>query len=227
MKKTIEEYLKIYKSECPAWLANHVLGTGVNISDVLKTRNVYYPGAGVDGQPIKTFNSAQFAHLFVYVDYGMKQDDIENRLAIDGLKGYKSIDKVQLKEVNVETQKITHTFIQIFEKNNIANEIGSDRFALLYICADGIAAYNALFGKNLMKIDLLVLQDHGFGGNYDKFGKGGLMEKIAIQTGAYPEYILCEDNDTVWSGYEVVEGLDYVVGGMHLNQRYLFKRTNK
>ena len=88
--------------------------------------------------------------------------------------------------------------------------------------ADDIASYDALFANKDFKISVALIQDHGFGGNYDRFGKGVLMEKITKQTNTYPEYIcVCKGNE--WKGYELFEGLEPEIGGMWSSHRYLYK----
>ena len=55
--------------------------------------------------------------------------------------------------------------------------------------ADGIHAYEQLFVNQYKKAPwLFLLQDHGFGGNYDKFGRGGSLDRI-IQKGVKPEFV--------------------------------------
>jgi hypothetical protein len=67
-----------------------------------------------------------------------------------------------------------------------------------------------------------VLQDHGFGGNYDSFGGGGLMERIAQRTHVQPHFLLVADNTRPWLGFEPVPGLESECGGMHRMPRSLF-----
>ena len=97
-----------------------------------------------------------------------------------------------------------------------------ERFALLYLCADGIATYDALFGNKNMKLDFLVLQDHGFGCNYDKFGEGGLMDLIAKKTKVKPERILCAENTKLWDGYAEIQGVAFVSAS---HERSLYQKV--
>ena len=56
-----------------------------------------------------------------------------------------------------------------------------------------------------------LLQDHGFGGNYDRFGRGGLLEKIMNASKVYPHFILTS-YDNPYDGYAKVEWSDPLPG---------------
>jgi len=98
-------------------------------------------------------------------------------------------------------------FMCIFERDtDFTEEHGTKRFSVIFSFADGIATYDAIFGNNNAKAPfIVVLQDHGFGGNYDTFGQGGLMEKIAQKTNVYPDIIMVADNTEIWNGYKKVD----------------------
>ena len=67
----------------------------------------------------------------------------------------------------------------------------------------------------------MILQDHGFGGNYDRFGRGGILNKIADTTNCYPLYMMVADNTAPWDNYEKIPNLEHAYSG-HL--RWLYKR---
>ena len=121
-----------------------------------------------------------------------------------------------------------YSFMYIFERQEgLTDEHGAKRFAIIFLFADGIASYDELFGnKNIPTPFLVVLQDHGSGGNYDKFGKGGLMEKIAIKTDSFPKLLIVGDNTPAWNGYSNVN-CEPVKGGEHKNPRHLFEKMIK
>ena len=68
----------------------------------------------------------------------------------------------------------------------------------------------------------VLIQDHGFGGNYDRFGPGGLLEQIALGVEARPELLLAPSG-SAWNGYDAIEGVDPDVGGMWSNDRLLHR----
>ena len=67
--------------------------------------------------------------------------------------------------------------------------------AILFICADGVAAYDALFCQRKTQAPFaVVLQDHGFGGNWATFGRGDGLEKDASTAGRSLELLLAAKN---------------------------------
>ncbi|MBO7329595.1 MAG: hypothetical protein J6W00_12590 [Lentisphaeria bacterium] len=232
-----------FRSSMPLWLAEY--DSTIDIAAVPNTRCVYYPGAGFDGQPIHTFNAAHAAYLYIYADYGVEKQVIESKL--NSFKGYKVIGKhdialnklatawrphiLMTKELVEESRRratvAPYCFIAIFERlSDFSDEHGAKRFAVIFIGGDGIATYDALFGnKNMIAPLSVVLQEHGFGGNYASFGRDSIMEEIAKNSGVYPELLLVGTNCTeAWHGFYPVNSPG-VLGGMYSEPRQLFCRS--
>lgn len=245
----IEDYLNGKKEATPEWLKKYQSGDNLSFKEMMSSgRNLYYPGSGYDGQPIKTFNKAHFAHKFFYVDYGINKEQMVDELSKDNaLKGYKIIGVIEYQEQDLTPNgwkphyepteeemrdmevfsgefKNPYCLVFIFERTEeYSFEHGADRIAVVCIKGDGIATYDALFANYNRKPDILVLQDHGFGGNYNCFGRGGALEQIAVTTNCFPEFILCADNTNIWQNYTKVENTSHV-GKTHM--RWLFRRDN-
>ena len=241
--KTMKEFLrKNYRTEMPQWLDEYD-GNRVDIAAIRNTACVFYPGSGNDGQPIHTFNAGHAAYLYIYADYGVEKQVIESKL--DSFKGYKVIGRHDLalgKLVPAWNPYVSMTqemaegirrnrvapycFIAIFERlSTFSNEHGAKRFAVIFIGGDGIATYDALFGnKNMVAPLAVVLQDHGFGGNYNGFGRGSLLEEVVIKSNVYPRLLLvgtvCTDE---WHGFYPLKAPG-VLGGMYLEKRQLFSK---
>ena len=49
------------------------------------------------------------------------------------------------------------------------------------------------------------------------------MEKVMEANNCWPKNVLCADNTHIWDHYEKVDA-DPVIGGMHRNERFLYKR---
>ena len=115
--------------------------------------------------------------------------------------------------------------MEVYERNDgKGNDWGAERFAVTFLFADGIATYYQLFCRVFCKAPwIFLLQDHGFGGNYAGFGRGQLMDRVMKANDCWPENVLCADNTEIWDGYENVDA-DPVIGGMHRNRRFLYKR---
>ena len=167
---------------------------------------------------------------------------MEAALARDGFKGYHLLDTIEISETDLVPQgwhphvvtrgdtHFTHTapycFMNIYERDAAYDEAhGSQRFAVIFLYADAHAAYDAIFANQpqLGAPFAVVLQDHGFGGNYSSFGARGLLHKIAQAANVFPEYLLVATNTPCWEHYQQVSPAA-VYGGEHYNERHLYKR---
>jgi len=212
------------------WLNSFDPAAAVNISELidkfLTEAVVYYPGSGKDGSAVKFFNEANAANCFLYVDYMMTQEALERDLKHEGFKGYVSIARLNVTErdigvvkwtqhltpgeVNYKFQPVqSYAFLEILEKQDVQVP-GAPRLAILFLSADGHAAYDALFcqedgGRG--PPFCVVAQDHSFGGNWSEFGAGGALETIANRAGSFPKFLLAGNNTKAWRGYERCENV--------------------
>lgn len=235
----VKDFLTNKIESIPKWLEDYKPGSKLNINLIKNSRLVYYPGSGYDGQAIRTFNEARYSHVFLYVDYGVDENNLIKILKEENaIKGYhliglhyydekKLVNNTNLNNIYfVNKENRPYCLVTIFERNEEYDEShGSKRFVLIYLFADAIEAYKSLFIEKKFPISTLVIQDHGFGGNYDKFGRDGLMESYAKKFNVYPEYI-CVEKENEWHGYELIENLQPEIGGMWANHRYLYIRNN-
>lgn len=224
----------------PQWLKNYAPDNPVSFHEVLKTSHVFYPGAGFDGQPIKLFNESHFVHLYIYVDYMVSQQAIQQDIATRGFKGYRLLGRTEVSrkdllgrflppvvdfsekrksmflnpftKVTLGEEKITtpfYGFLDVFErKPEFDHTHGAERFALLYLGEDAFVAFLALYGTRKYKPLVVMIVDHAFGGNYDRFGQKGLLEKIARRRKIMVSYLLCWGHTAVWRGFEEVKGFE-------------------
>lgn len=97
----------------------------------------------------------------------------------------------------------------------------------MFIGGNGIAAYSELFSLATKSVSpfAVVLQDHGCGGNYDRFGAGGQLEREARHQNLLPHYILVADNTRPWKDYRPAPNPKEECGGMHAHKRFLWKRV--
>jgi hypothetical protein len=224
MPNSLREFLSKMREPCPDWLLQWRPGQKSDTSQILRqfmsSRVVYYPGSGFDGDPVAVFNVARAAHCFIYVDYLTEHAALRNELRERGFRGYSAITTIKLKEADFGIGAwVRHArgsvsypfppvqpygFLEIFERMPERGENhGAKRFAVLFLAADGHAAYDALFCQDGSSPPpfCVVLQDHGFGGNYSRWGGGGLIEDIALSTTRLPELLLIAENTDSWQGY--------------------------
>ena len=110
---------------------------------------------------------------------------------------------------------------------------GPERIAVLFIGGDGHKMYDALYcrGDGTPEPFMIVVQDHGSGGNTDEFGRidwfgrNGSLKRIARQCGQLPQWLLVAKNTEPWEDYEDC-GADAEVGGMWKHPRRLYRRRN-
>lgn len=252
---TPREYLRENLEAMPDWLAQFTNRDNFPRAAFFGSRVVYYPGSGTDGHAVKLFGSAHAAHCFVYVDYGRTPEELENALdhPEHGFLGYHRFARVVLREsdlvpngwrnhvspgeANIAAARnfasvadAPFGFLEVLERNpDLGEEHGAKRLAILFLGADGIASYDALFCQSHEQRPpfAVVLVDHGFGGNYERFGRDGLLERIAQRCRVFPELLLVAEYTREWEGFERVPGGERDRGGMHNERRYLYTRPAK
>ena len=242
-------YLKQYNENIPYWLKNYKEGMDVAFDTVMGGRVGYYPGSGFDGNLVAVANKAHCVHSFLYVDYLVEKEVLENMMDKGSFHGYHSIGRIEWSELDIMpngsfpitvnyTPRMSpmhfvdktiepYCFTEVLERNaDKDDEWGAERFSITFLFADGIATYFQLFVKQFVKAPwLFLLQDHGFGCNYDRFGKDGYLDAIIRESNIRPDYVICATNTHIWDGYSRVEGTKETSGGMHNHERFLYKWT--
>lgn len=246
----ISEYLRSNFSEpIPQWLAQASPGMSFPRKEFFGGRTVYYPGAGDDGHAVKAFGSSHVAHCFIYVDFDYDRHQLFQRLDSQqfGFKGYRSVVRcdvtrqdllprqwhpqihIGLNYPEFAMQAIRNPFavFEVLERTaDFDDDHGPERLAILFIAGCGYATFHALYSQNRSFVPYgLLLQDHGFSGNPDRFGAGGLLEKLAKNDNKLPTFLLVGDNTDGWEGYRRIDGLESEPGGMHAQPRSLYFRA--
>ena len=249
-KLPIVEYLTRYREEMPLWLRHYRPGDNVLFSEFMSERVAYYPGCGLDPCLVDVAAKAGCVHSFLYVDYYTRRKDIESFLEERGFHEYRSIGRVEFSESDlmpygqfpldieyepryddamafVNKDEKPYCFMEILERCRYYDSgTSSERLAVTFLFADGIMTFYQLFVKEYRKSPwLFLLRDHGFGGNYDVFGGGGLLERIIMEHCCFPEFVLSYVYNSIWPGYKIIEGLNPVRGGMHDDERILYKKV--
>ena len=224
-------YLSNYREEVPAWLENYLQGGDISFRDLMSSRVGYYPGSGFDGSLLKIGNKSHSVHSFLYVDYGLRRKELEDHLKEKNcIRGYHQIGQIEWTEVDLlpngqypidvrrrplhsdpntfVIDEKPYCFSVIMERNEERDDIGARHFVVTFLFADGIATYYQLFAREYSKAPwLFCLQDHGFGGNYDRFGQGGILDAIIRRTNCKPTFVIRGRGTRIWDGYERVENV--------------------
>ncbi len=234
-KVSVQEYLSEYREDVPKWLLDYQPGDQINFSEFMDSRIGYYPGAGFDGNLVQVGNWSHSVHCFLHADYGISREELEQELGKDGcFAGYHSIGRVDWSDTirvggprGLLDDVAPYCFMEIFERNMDKDESwGAKRIAVTFLYADGIQTYKQLFVKQYKKAPwLFLLQDHGFGGNYDRFGRGGMLDRIIQKEEDKPEFVICGVNTDIWGGYYRVDRALATCGGLHRTSRHLYTKN--
>lgn len=202
--------------EIPEWLINLENVNMLPIQDVLN-RSLFYPSSGRDGDPVRYL--AGLVHSFVYVDYGFDRDDIWASIhdSRHGFKGYSLFGCRELSEKELTPQGWQPIFPDprrdgnpekykdyikqpfgiwaVFGRDPLhTEEHGPKRFSLLYIRADGAAAFQALYHGNKTKPEVVAIiqPGTGFGCNWTDFRDPNLIFGRSVIQNPYgkPRYLV-------------------------------------
>lgn len=180
---------------CPNWLRNlsadQILSNPFPLKQVLND-SLYYPSSGIDGDPIRHLAGNIFS--FIYVDYGYTEDDLKNAILNRGFTGYQPVAVRPVREIELTPNgwikmvvltkedgdpRSHQDFVKpsfcswyVFERHpGFDARHGPCRFSLVHLCADGVAAFQALYVSNDMrpKAIAIIQPGEGFGGNWTYF----------------------------------------------------------
>ena len=182
--------------------------------------SVYYPASAFDGGVIRNcnVNRKDWKVLsFVYVDYNAT----EPRLSETSMpRGYRLLGKRLLTEAdlvpngwkpqlppNFDMKHYQYVVGQFANKHPFATRMvferlpefgeghGPKRFSLLYLCADGVAAYQALYWTHGMhpRAIAIIQPGTGFGFNWSDFFKQSdpFYWTVSHNPAGMPEYVYC------------------------------------
>jgi len=176
----------------PEWLARmtpeKMLRDPLPLQDML-AGSLYYPSSSFDGDPVAYLGGNH--HSFVYVDYGEERNGLLTALEEPGFLGYRVLCHRPVLEVELIPSWwsppipdgrlrrpppgwVRPPFCEwvILERNaDFLDDHGPERFSLLFLCADGVAAFQALYvGNQVAPGTVAIIQPGtGFGGNWTDF----------------------------------------------------------
>jgi len=178
----------------PMWLTNLSSTTIMNepfpLHELLRD-SLYYPSSSFDGDPVR--HLAGNILSFIYVDYGHSHDEFMSALKTPGFRGYnlvatRSVTERELTPHGWRPTLPTRTdgdpsqpfdWIKkpfcswsLFQRReDVPVSHGPPQFSLLYLCADGVAAFQALYVANsaVPKAVAVIQPGYGFGGNWTDY----------------------------------------------------------
>ena len=246
------------------------LTTGNLPLDSLLDNSVYYPASGYDGDLIRLFNkilTEKGVNSFVYCDYESTEEKVISKAGLH-MRGYhvlahRAVDVSELLGPNADSRYLLpvgrcqkarrcdgffcHWFI--FERDcSFAESHGPERFSLMYICAEGVSAYELLYSSRGIapKCVAIIQPGEGFGGNWTDFHKveAPLYQALKRNPAGLPEMIVNGGNwerdwdhgyeNLSWDEYQAGECInDYYYPGYgqvviyHLKQEFSHHRTDE
>lgn len=198
--------------------------------EITRSRVVFYPGAGADGQPLSLFCGSHSAHCFIYADYAVKKGEIVKQLGenLGNLyKGYKTLFAIEGGEKDFfpegwENLRETYSDIDMFHAPELQwgfwavlergpeydNTHGPKRILFCYLACDAVSAFTSIWpkgkGKRRTSPYAVVIEDSGFGSNWAVFGsEKSQLCKIAARNHALPNWLLVAVGRGAqpWPGY--------------------------
>lgn len=180
------------KVKSPAWLTKLSVDSVENGPfplDQILQGSLYYPASGFDGDPIRYLSRS--VHSFVYADYGRERDEFERVLHGPEFLGYELLATREIGEAELAPHgwhrppgaacdgepnecDVKQPFFVwvVFERpDDFPVNHGPKRFSLLYLCIDGVTAFQTLYvERGISPRAIAIIQPgEGFGGNYTDF----------------------------------------------------------
>ena len=222
---TPRSVLSHHREPTPAWLEafpDSGGDLGAAAAAFLDSRIAFYPGAGVvDGDLFEVFAASHSVHCVLHADLSQPAStvadilrrrfrpyvhiahysvvdsrvwDAESSASILGLMGGHPYDR--------EPELRGACFSILGREPHLTDEHGPRRIAFLHVQCEAVWLFWNIWIKGRRPAPFAVLlQDHGWGGNWTKFGRGGALHKLAIQSGRLPAWVL-SDESSVWPCFE-------------------------
>ena len=219
----------------PRFSACHSRGPQNDVTSCLKPRVglvLYYPGAGTDYGPLQHFALNLDLAVAVYVDYLVEPEMVRTMLRSVGATE-PELQPVSPRDLGCRSwadfwpgQERSLMFAKPSRAFGFQCDLQihpSRSTRLIYLATEGHQTFAQLLGTALQP-DLVVLQDHGFGGNWRDFGGDSPMYRMARAAGALPPMLFSAgENTRVWEGYNAIAEPVLLAGQMHHYERRLYQ----
>ena len=175
-----------------------------------RSANLYYPGSGTDDGPFRLFAENSKVATVIYADYLVSEHDA--RHFITHLPGWQLEGAITRPEPGFFRAR---TWEDFWPDDPLSRRAAGPQsaFALratlshstrtvefLFLGTEAIQTFSILAKSRLLPT-FVVLQDHGFGNNWAKFGgESNLFTRASLA--GLPQLLLVATNTDPWPGYE-------------------------
>lgn len=169
----------------PAWLTKlsaDSIENGPFPLDRILQGSLYYPASGLDGDPVRYLSRS--VQSFVYADYGRERDEFMRALHGPEFLGYEVLAMGEIGEAEIaphgwhrppgaacdgEPSDVKPPFfvwVVMQRPDDFPANYGPRRFSLLYLCIDGVAAFQTLYVERGIspKAIAIIQPGESFGG---------------------------------------------------------------
>jgi hypothetical protein len=234
----------------PKWLGFAETPSATMLRECLASRTVFYPGSGTDGQAMKMFCSSHAAHCVIHADLNhdadgliadlrairgyslvapliMSGDEVYDVLDLETRHPYQGNPRLQ-HAMNYEPQQpLRFAIVALLHRQpDFKNDHGPERLAFIHFGAEAVWVFWNLWARRPEYAPYaVVLQDHGFGGNWTTFGcQRGALYDVA-RNGTLSEWLLVARNTCPWPGYEVASAWSERAGQGGFRRRLMRRVT--
>ena len=209
-----------------------------------QANSVYYPGALHDFACIPYFMEELGTTQFYFTDYHPEagnQQKLTEALSPMEIVSQEALTPrhfgqeswEQFWPANPESRKYISPHHAGGQRFILKSKSGKE-CTLDYLCTEAVKTYE-IITRHCGKLNLIVLQDHGFGGNWGYFGAPNdnhplspELYNAALKHG-FPDYIFCtragEGNTEAWPNYNLIPEL-HLVSDMKQSDRFLWQKGN-
>lgn len=193
---------------------------------------LYYPGAHSDWGPLRLFAEYGGHKTFIYADYGI--GSVEARRFLNRIPQWTLSRLDELPPGNLGLTSWGETWAVECRLDNRDHGFGWDaellcrlknhkdkKIRVIYLGTEAIGTYPVLIRAGL-RPNTVVLQDHGLGGNWARFGGRSPLYQAARRS-TMPEFVFAGPTAR-WPGYKRVSADKIFKGQMHDFPRAVYHR---
>lgn len=221
---TPQAALHSHRESMPPWLADYRPGAAdpsTAVSGFLTSRIAFYPGSGItDGELMETFAASQAAHCILHVDL-MSPASLSADALSRKFRPYIHISGYRPVELEIWDAQATRGYLgltmqhpydqdpslqgacwAVLEREpGLTDAHGPLRFAFLHVQCEAVWLFWNLWVRGQRPAPFaMLLQDHGWGGNWTCFGRNGALHQLAMASGRLPQWLLSVP-EQAWPGY--------------------------